>query len=253
LHPPTNEVKRMGKKINILVLLLIAFLGGAFAQSTEQASYLRLKIYGCKRPLCKLDNETSFKVNDTVMKMEPGKHRIRIWTPTIALIDSTINIRPKDTARYTYRVKTDPLYTKYINEKNTYQQVRNKRLYISPVLMGAAIGAGLIVNKVVAEKQYINAIKARDTYLRLGSQAAIDQQRSDFETYQKKYNNDKKLEYTCYTVSGLLALNYVRLILKQRKTLPPVYKQETLLSSIQFNLLPDPTSKGVYGGLTLKF
>ena len=79
------------------------------------------------------------------------------------------------------------------------------------------------------------------------------QEKSDFDIYKKKYNNYRILEYSIYGVSGLLALNYVRILKKQRKVHRPVYNQGILLSKIDFNLSPTFVKNGWMCALSMKF
>ncbi len=237
----------------ILLFLFVSFTAILQAQNPEERGFVRLRIYGLYKPLCRLDT-AKLNTNDTLLSLSPGVHRVRIWEPTLTLIDSSINIKANDTVKYSFMVQQERAFVVYRYNYRNYRSVRNRRLFFSPILVAMTVGLGMYIEQVPVERQYNNALHAKDVYSRSGSQANLDKQKGDFEMYKKKYDNYKKLEYGIYAAAGVLAINYVRILIKQKKVPIPVYKQQdTLLSKVDFNIYPSVGNKNWLCGLIMKF
>ena len=224
----------------------------SIAQDTEAKGYVRLKIVGYKKPLCRLDGSALY-TNDTLLHLTTGKHNIKIWATTANLIDSSLIIKANDTVKYGFGLETSEAYIRYCYAHDVYKENRNKKLYISPIFIGMSIGAGLIIDKYYAQKYYNKAMNAKDAYERLGRQSDMDKQKSDFEKYKKKYNQMIAFEYCAYGLSAILVANYVRIIRKQRKVKAPVFNETKLLSKINFNVYPNLNAKTLEYGFVMKF
>lgn len=233
-------------------LPLLSFLFLIHFTILAQQGYLHIRIYGSKSPLCLLDS-TRLNTADTVLALSPGRHWLKVWKPTMMLIDSSVNIRSGDTAKYSFMLKHTPQYIAYKKARLNYIDARNKRLFVSPIIMGLAVGTGLAVNKILTEKRYDKLIDIRSTYQSVSTQSQIEEQKVLFEAELKKYRRLKKVEYGFYSVAGLVAINYVRIVIKQRRTPVPQYSEQKLLSGINFNMYPDMEKKVLMCGLTMKF
>ena len=242
----------MKPTLKVILFFLLFAINYLPAQAQNKPAYLRLRIYGSKRPLCRLD-ETALRTNDTLLAISPGKHHIRIWVPTTVLIDTTITTKAGDTMRCRFNMQLTQAYIEYARKYATYRAKENERYFVSPICIAATIAAGVLVDRQLAEKQYNNAINSRDIYNRLGDQNSMDAQKSNFDSYKKKYDNYRKLEYGIYGVAGLLAVNYVRILIKQQRTPAPLYKEETLLSKVKFDFYPTVAVKGWQCGLSMNF
>ncbi len=242
----------MNLKFSFLFLTAFClFQINASSQNTG-AGYLYLKVYGTKDPHCKVD-DISFHSADTTLNCTPGAHRIQVWIPTASLIDTTVTIRANDTTKYSCLLEYSKAYISYLNQYSDYRRLRNKRFYVSPIWAGVTIGAGVFVGQVWAQKQYDMAMDAKAEYSRRGNQRSIDDQKSLFDGYRKKYDNYKKLEYGLYGFSGLIMANYVRILIRQHKILAPQFKEENLLSKIDVNVYPSIATKGIACGLLFHF
>jgi hypothetical protein len=169
------------------------------------------------------------------------------------MIDTTLEVKQGDTLRCSFLLKPSVAYLNHQYALSRYRAAKNQRLILSPIAIAAFCGLGIITKNVYAQKQYDLAMNARDKYLSVASQATMDEQKVDFEKYKKKYKTFKAVEYSCYTVSGLLALNYIRIILRQKKNPPPAWKEKELFSRLHLNAFPDLERGGFYCGLTLTF
>jgi hypothetical protein len=247
-----TNIYRMNSKFATAFLVLFCWLGITAHGQNTAPGYLYLKVYGTKDPHCKVDN-IPFHSADTTLTCEPGSHRIQVWKPTANLMDTTVIIRSKDTTKYSCTLEYSRAYTNYLNEYSDYRRLRNKRFFISPIWAGITIGAGVFVDQVWAQKQYDRAMDVKAEYLRRGNQHSIDDEKALFDSYRKKYDNYKRLEYGIYGVSGLILANYVRIMIKQHKILAPQFKEENLLSKIDFNVYPSVASKGIACGLSIHF
>ncbi|MCW3085676.1 MAG: hypothetical protein JWP12_3042 [Bacteroidetes bacterium] len=239
------------KFVTLFLIIFCLFRINANSQNTS-AGYLYLKVYGTKDPHCKVD-EIPFHSSDTILTCTPGSHRIQVWKPTASLLDTTVSIRNNDTTRYSCTLEYSKAYINYLNDYSDYKRLRNKQYYVSPIWAGIAIGAGVFVDQVWAQRQYDLAMDVKAEYLRRGNQGSIDDEKSLFDGYRKKYDNYKKLEYGIYGVSGLIMANYVRILIKQSKIPVPQFKEENLLSKIDFNVYPSIATKGIACGLSLHF
>jgi vacuolar-type H+-ATPase subunit I/STV1 len=119
--------------------------------------------------------------------------------------------------------------------------------------MGLAIGTGIFINKQFAEKQYNKALDARDFYSRTATQSKMDEQKAEFESRKKKYENLKSVEYGIYGASSVLFVNYIRILLKQRRTPVPQFKEKPLLTRIHFNAYPDLQNKSLNYCIRINF
>jgi len=241
------------KNLPILLpfLLLLLFNTNIKAQQT---GYLHLRIYGSKTPaVCMLDG-ARIATNDSTFSLASGKHSLKIWMPKMKLIDSTIVIpQNNDTAKYSFLLRFRPEYVAYRKAYADYTDTRNKRFFVSPIFMGLTIGTGLFINNKYGKKQYAKMEDHYATYNGVSTQAEMNVQKDEFYAAKKKYERLKKVEYGIYSVAGVLALNYVRIIIKQRRTPVPHYTEEKLFSRIDFNLYPDIDRKALICGLSLKF
>ncbi len=235
----------------IFLMVLLLFATKDNAQENQEGGYMKMRVYGLLRPLCRVDT-SKMRTSDTVLFLSAGKHRVRIWEPTLTLIDSTVIIKPKDTVKYSFNLGFDPAWVSYSWAHDKYKAKRNTNYFVSPILIGLTIGAGLFMDQVVVEKQYKNAMNSYDIYFRSGYQTDMNKQKDDFETSRKKYNKDRIIEYGIYAVSGALVINYIRIIEKQRKVVEPVYYQDRLLSRIDFDVTPGVNNKGWLCGLKIK-
>lgn len=239
-----------------IVFLILFFVGiitqYSFAQAEENTGYVHLKIYGVSKPLCRVDT-SAVRVNDTLLNLSPGEHTVKIWMPTMLLVDSVITIKTNDTVKYSFSIKRNPAYVKYATDYFNYKQLRNKRFAVSPILIGLTTGSAIVIDKFVATKYYDNAIRSKELYSKASSQTLIDEYRDDFEMYKKKYKTTVYVEYGLYSLAGVLVANYVRVLIKQRRTPVPFYKEEKLLSSIKFNMYPDFKSQSCMIGFNMGF
>lgn len=231
-------------------LLILLFTLLTIFSYGQNAGFVKLKITGTRKPICRIDT-IGLRTNDTCFSIYPGNHTIKIWAPHLLLIDTTFS-SASDTSKLNFEMKRDPRYVQYLKDYSFYKEDRNKRLYLSPILMGLCMGSGILVNRFVAEKQYKKAMYSRERYLRMSNQNLLDEQKAEFDFYKKKYNTWKKVEWGTYSIAGALAINYVRLVMKQRKIVAPKYSEEKLLSRVNMSIFPDISNKTVLYGLTYK-
>ena len=230
---------------NLFLFFSFAFflqLNFLYGQDTDQKGYLHIRIYGLAKPSFKLDS-SMYIVNDTLLPLSPGDHRIKIWMPTFSFIDSIIKIKSNDTVKYSFSLKHTSSYLKYKVDYSNYKALENKRHAVSPILIALTTGSALIVDKVVAKKHYDNAIRAKELYSGASSQSQMNKYKEEFEASRKKYKNSVYAEYGLYSISGALLANYIRLIIKQKRTAVPIYKEEKIFSRIKISVIPDIESK----------
>ncbi|MCW3072141.1 MAG: hypothetical protein JWO44_2031 [Bacteroidetes bacterium] len=235
-----------------LLLLFSCFFISNTTEAQTQGSFLHLRVYGDPNPLCKID-EAVFSSSDTTFMISPGSHHLRIWSPKTIMQDTIILVSGNDTAKYSFMMKLLPEYIQYKAEYAEFIRVRNKRFFVSPIWMGITIGTGIFVNKQFAQKQYDKALDAKDFYSGTGNQSKMDEEKANFETYKKKYENFKKIEYGIYGVSTALFANYIRILIKQRKTPVPQFRERSMFSGIRFNAYPDIENKSLRYCLRITF
>jgi hypothetical protein len=234
-----------------MVILTILFFFLSINSHSQTEGYLKLKVYG-GAPMCRIGNST-FRTSDTLISLSPGNHNIRMGLPISSVIDTIIRITANDTLRYNAVLKLSPVYIQYKKDYAAFISKRNRRGFVSPIWMSLTIGAGVFVNQQFAKKQYRLALNAKDSYSRTGYQQRMNQAESDFNTHKKKYEKFRKIEYGIYGASALLFVNYIRILIKQKNTPVPQFKEEQLFSRIQINVFPDAETKKLLCGLTLRF
>jgi hypothetical protein len=239
-----------------IILLLLFSLGGyhqnGFAQESESKGYVRLKIYGISKPFSRIDT-TALKVNDTLLQLTTGIHHIRIWMPTTYLIDSTIIIKANDTVKHSYTLKQTYAYTQYKKEYTYYKDIQNKRFGASPIGIVLVVAGTLVFDKTVAKKNYDLALRAKREYSFSITQENMDKQKRLFNLYKYKYKQNIYVEDGLYAIAGLMAINYVRILIKQYHTPAPRYTEEKLLTNVKWYVSPDVVQRNIKMNLSLQF
>jgi hypothetical protein len=241
----------MAFKRMIFLIFLISLFPKNTKSQTPDHGYLKLRVSG-GAPMCRIDSIT-FRASDTLIELSPGSHQLKMGLPISQLIDTSLTITANDTLKYNAVLQLSLKYIQYKKEYAAYMAKRNRRGFVSPIWMSLTIGAGILVNQQFAQKQYRLAMEAKDSYSRTGYQLRMDQAETDFYAYKKKYTNFRKIEYSFYGATALLFVNYVRILIKQKNTPVPLFKEENLFSRIQVKIFPDLETKNMFYGLTFRF
>ena len=241
----------MSKHSITLIISFICFSHSILFSQTE-SSFLRLKFYNAKKPLCKINDLPTFKVNDTTLKLSPGQYNVKIWMPTTSLIDTTIILKSNDSSTYTFKIKYTPEFSKHMSDYSRYKFLQSKRYFLPPIYIGASIGAGLLSHSIALKRARL-ALIDRAEYSGASSQSAMDAAEKSFIQNKKDYKKFINIEIGMYALAGVFTANYLRLLIKQKRTKTPVYHEEKLLSKIKFNAYPVVAEKKWMVGLSMNF
>lgn len=213
--------------------------------------YVRIRIFGFKNTLCKIDNN-SYIINDTILHLTIGKHQLKAWLPTTSLIDTTIQVNKTDTSKYVLVMEYSQNYLKYKRDDEDYKRLREKRLFTSPIFISLSLGLTVLTTKK-ANSYYDKALKNKDEYSQYVSQSYIDNIKTTFENNKKKYKVYSSATIGLYSLSALLAANYIRILLKQHHAVRPKYNEGVLLSKTNLNLFPSFQQNKLLLGLSINF
>ncbi|MCW3104082.1 MAG: hypothetical protein JWO09_2522 [Bacteroidetes bacterium] len=233
------------------LLVLCSFVCSIAQAQTQEKGFLHLRIYGEPDAVYRID-ENIFRSPDTTFMLSAGSHHVKIWSPKTIMRDTVVLVNVNDTAKYSFMLKLLPEYIQYKKDYAEFMRVRNRRFFVSPIWMGITIGTGIFVNKQFAQKQYNKALDAKTYYSGTGNQSKMDEEKANFATYKRKYDNLKKTEYGIYGVSAALFVNYIRILIRQKNTPVPQFTERSAFSRLHFNIYPDLENRGLRYGLRIE-
>lgn len=219
----------------------------------QTSAYLCITIKGLSGSSFRLDS-TLYTTRDTLMKLDAGTHQLKIWAPKARIVDTTLIATEGDTIKCNFTLRTSVAYLNYQYKLAQHKARRNQRVLVSPIAVAAFCGLGIVINNKYAQKQYGLALATRDKYSSVASQVTMDEQKELFAKYKKKYKTFKAVEYSSYAVAGALTINYVRILLKQKKIIAPVWQEKSVFSRVDWFVYPEAENRSMNVGfiLTLK-